>query len=463
MVHKPNIVLIISDQLRYSAVGCCGNDIVQTPHLDALAREGVYFDQAFSSCPICSPYRGQVLTGRYSHSNGCLDNEYELFQGQETLPRVLGRAGYRTAYVGKWHLGYGPYTEDKRHGFDYMAAYNCIHEHNGITYHENEDGPFPLESWGPTGETDLALRFIENHQGTSGEHPFCLVMSWGPPHWNGHTYEGYPEQFNIYDPERVDLAPNVPPQMAAFEREELAHYYGNVAALDHELGRIVAFLHENNLEENTVLCFSSDHGDHLGSHGYGKPFDMWLHHSKRASKATPHEEAIHIPFILRYPAQVAPGQRCQTLFSSVDVMPTLLGLASVAVPDGMQGLDLSHAVLDQDGPEPDSVYLQILGPGWPHRGDWVGFWRGVRTRRWIYARWFGSGEIWLFDRENDPYEMTNLAGHPESAAIQAHMEQRLQQWMRDTEDPFETGQRDPETGMLCLGQRFTHKKWLETT
>jgi arylsulfatase A-like enzyme len=247
--------------------------------------------------------------------------------------------------------------------------------------------------------------------------------------------------------------------MAAFAREEIAHYYGNVTGLDHELGRIMAFLKENGLDDNTIVCFSSDHGDHLSSHGYGKPFDLWLHHSKRASKATPYEESIHIPFILRYLQKVAPGQRSQTMLSSVDVLPTLLGLADIALPDGIQGLDLSHAVLGEQGPEPDSVYLQILGPGWPHRGEWVGFWRGVRTRRCVYARWFGSGDVWLFDRHTDPYEMNNLAGNPGYATIQAQLEQRLQQWMRDTGDPFETGERDPETGILNLGQRFTHDKW----
>ena len=117
-----------------------------------------------------------------------------------------------------------------------------------------------------------------------------------PPHWSGGGYEGYPEQFNIYNPETVDLPPNVPRQMEEFARKEITHYYGNLTGLDYEVGRIMAYLKENDMEENTILCFSSDHGDHLSSHGYGKPRDMWLHHSKRASKATPYEESIHIPF-----------------------------------------------------------------------------------------------------------------------------------------------------------------------
>ena len=454
-MNRPNIIFIFSDQQRYSALGCAGNSVVRTPAFDRLASEGVLFEHAFSSCPICSPYRAQILTGRYSHKNGVMDNEYALADDQTTLAQSLKAVGYRTGYIGKWHLGYGPYTPEKRYGFDYMAANNCEHEHNSIRYHENEEGPFPVDTWGPTGLTDLAMQFIESHKRQENEDPFLLMMSWGPPHW---PYDQYPEKHKVYDPEEVDLPPNVPEAMAAFARKEIADYYGNVSALDEEMGRLMDWLEAQGLRENTILCYSSDHGDHLSSHGYGKPGDQWLHHSKRASKATPYEESVHVPFILSYPKGVQAGQTSDVLFNSVDVMPTLLSLAGVEVPDGVQGTDISHAVRGGEGPEPDSAYLQILGPGWPHRGDWVGFWRGLRTHRWTYARWLG-GDVWLFDRQNDPFEMQNLAGKPEHKETQQQLEQRLQQWIKDTDDPFETGERDPETGMLRLGQRFTHEKW----
>jgi len=430
--------------------------MIRTPAFDRLADEGVLFRQAFSSCPICSPYRAQILTGRYAHKNGVVDNEYRLSKDQTTLAQALKAAGYRTGYIGKWHLGYGPYTPEKRYGFDYMAANNCDHRHDAIHYYENEAGPFPVESWGPTGLTDLAIQFMRNHSEKDKDAPFLLMMSWGPPHW---PYDKYPAKHNIYNGDDVNVPQNVPKAMMAFAREEIANYYGNVTALDEEMGRLMDWLEKQGLRENTILCFSSDHGDHLSSHGYGKPSDRWLHHSKRASKATPHEEAIHVPFILSYPKGVAAGQTTDVLFNSVDVMPTLLSLAGVDAPDGIQGRDLSHAILGTDGPQPDSVYLQILGPGWPHRGGWVGFWRGLRTDRWVYARWLNNEDVWLFDREKDPFEMANLAGSPEHKEIQVRLEQRLQQWIRDTDDPFETGERDPTTGMLCLGQTFTHEKW----
>ena len=452
---KPNIIFIFSDQQRYHTMGCTGNPVIQTPAFDRLAAEGVLFRQAFSSCPICSPYRAQVLTGRYSHVNGVPDNEYQLATDQTTLAQALKGAGYRTGYIGKWHLGEGPYTPEKRYGFDYMAANNCDHDHDSIHYYENEAGPFTIESWGPEGLTDMAMAFIQDHRKQQQDEPFFVMMSWSPPHW---PYDKYPEKYNRYAPEDVDLPPNVPEQMEDFARKEIADYYGNITGLDDQMGRLMDWLEESGLREDTILCYSSDHGDHLSSHGYGKPMDAHLHHTKRASKATPYDESVHVPFILSCPQRVESGKTTDVLFNSVDVMPTLLSLAGVDSPSGIQGMDLSHAVLGLEGPTPDSVYFQILGRGWPGRGDWVGFWRGLRTDQHVYARWLGSDDVWLFDRETDPFEMNNLAGTSEHADIQVHLEQRLQRWVQETGDPFETGERESETGMLKLGQKLTRER-----
>ncbi len=456
--ERPNLVFVFADQLRYGALGSSGNRVVRTPNLDRLAGQGMVFDQAFSSHPLCAPYRAHIMTGRYGCQNGVPDNEYRLKADQVTLPQALKGVGYRTGFVGKWHLGDGPYTEDKRYGFDYMAAYNCQHAYYKTTYWENERGPIRIQGWAPEGETDLAIRFLEKHRRESPNIPFALLLGWGPPHW---PYNQYPERFRVYKPDAVDLLPNVPVQMAAFARTEIADYYGNVSGLDEQMGRLLAALDQLGLVENTIVCFSSDHGDHLSSHGFGKPADEWMHPSMRASKATPYEESAHIPFIMRFPGKVRAGSRTQAIFSSVDVMPTLLGLCGVAVPKGVQGHDLSHVATGKDGPPPpDSVYLQNMGPGWPYRGKWVGFWRGVRTDRWMYARWKdGERGPLLFDRKNDPYEMKNLAGKKEYAEIQQELEDRLRRWMTETGDPFDTGPRDPKNGMLMLGQEFASEKW----
>lgn len=469
---KPNILYIFSDQQRYSALACNGNPIIQTPNFDRLAQEGVAFDEAVSSCPICSPYRGQLLTGRYSHVNGVIDNEYRLFDGQTTIAHVLKDEGYRTAYIGKWHLGYGPYAEPLRYGFDDLYAHNCIHDYYKVSYWHNEDGPFKMGGFAPRVETQLALDYIKEHLLKTPDRPFCVFLAWGPPHWfpanSDRGYGLYPQEYNIYDPETVDVPKNVPRQFRDFARREIADYYGMITALDACMGRILAALDDWGLAENTIVCFSSDHGDHLSSHGFGKPpdgdrskySDAWMHHTLSASKATPYEESVHIPFILRYPARVKGNRRTDTLFSSVDVLPTLLGLCDITVPDDVQGRNLSHAALGTPGEEPDSVYLQILGPGWPPRRKWVGLWRGIRTHRYTYARWKDRGGMRiLFDRKTDPYEMQNAIDEPEFAQVADELEERLQRWVEETGDPFDTGRRLPVTEMLDLGQMFTSTHW----
>lgn len=456
-MKKPNIIFVFDDQHRYSAMGCNGNEVIHTPNFDRLADEGIVLDEVISSCPICSPYRGQLMSGRYSHKNGVMDNEYLLKEDQPLLPSELGNQGYKTAFIGKWHLGYPPYSEDNRFGFDYMAAYDCKHDYYNVSYHENEKGPIKIEGWAPEEETSLAIRYMENHLDQHQDSPFAMVLAWGPPHW---PYDQYPDEFDIYDPVKVDLPPNVPEQFAAFARQEIADYYGNVTGLDFQMGRILNTLSRLGIDDDTLLIFTSDHGDHLSSHGYGKPMDRWMHPSFRASKATPYEESVHVPFIARWPGKIKAGTRSDAIVSSVDMMPTLVKIAGGELSPQIQGQDKSHILMGEDGPRADSAYLQILGPGWPHRGKWVGFWRGVRTHDWVYARWHQNeyGPL-LFNRKEDPYEMTNLANDPEYKDIQSTLEKRLEKWISDTEDPFDVGPRDPETGLLELGQIFNHEMY----
>jgi arylsulfatase A-like enzyme len=204
---RPNILFVFADQLRYSAMGSSGNQIVRTPNFDRLASQGLVFDNAFASHPLCSPYRANIMTGKYGFSNGVPDNEYVLWDKQVTLPHALRTAGYYNAYVGKWHLGSGPYTEKKRYGFNYMFANNCLNRHYGATYYHNEVGPIRIEKFAPEGETDHTIKLMEDHVKKPGDSPFAIVMSWEPPHW---PYDKYPKEFNIYDPAKVDLPPNVP-------------------------------------------------------------------------------------------------------------------------------------------------------------------------------------------------------------------------------------------------------------
>ena len=450
---RPNIVFVFDDQHRCDSVGCTGNALTATPNIDRLAGEGTVFDQAFACYPLCSPFPAQLLTGTYCHVNGVVCNEYRLFDDQPTLASALGRTGYRTAYVGKWHLGAGPYPPERRAGFDELMAYNCGHGFRKTHYFHNEDGPTQLGCWAPAGETDLALDYLRRH---ADDQPFALFLSWAGPHW---PYDDYPQEFNSVDPADVTVAPNVPKPLEPFARRQLAEYYGFCAALDAQFGRIIDALDRLGLAENTIVVFTSDHGDHLWSHGYGRPMDFWLHPSRRASKATPYNESVRIPFVIRWPGRVPAGDRTDAMLGSCDMMPTLLALAGVDCPDCVQGADLSHACLGRAGESPDSVYLQNMGVGWPNRAEFTGFWRAVRTQRYMYARWLDDEQPrLLFDVVDDPFEMTNLADSEDHATLRDEMENRLQRWIAETKDPFDTGPRGPKR-MLALGQQFGNDRW----
>jgi arylsulfatase A-like enzyme len=456
---RPNILFVFSDQQRYEAMGCSGNDLIRTPNFDRIGREGVILDQAIASHPICSPFRGQLLSGQYGHVHGVVCNEYDLHKTPDLLGRRLQSAGYRTEYIGKLHLGDGPYDEQTRagFGFDFMSANNCQHRYFAVEYHEQDAGPLRFDGWAPTGETDVAIRQLETHAAEQSGQPLAMFLGWGPPHW---PYDHIPDELNNYSPDDIRLPPNVPRPLAPFSRWEIAHYYANCTGLDIEMGRLLDALDRLGLAENTIVVYTSDHGDHLWAHGMGKPSDDWLPPYMRGSKATVFGESCHVPFVVRWPAGISPGRRTDALFNSVDIAPTLLSLCGLDAPETMHGTDMSHLLTGGEGPTNDSIYLMNMGPGWPYRGDWVGCWRGLRDGRYSYARWHDNYRpTALFDRQEDPHEQNNLAGTTEAADIEQRMESRLREWMRRLEDPFETGRRNSQ-GMLRVGQRYADpEKW----
>jgi len=461
----PNLLFVFSDQQRYSALGSNGNPVVQTPVLDRMASDGMVCDNFFSNHPLCSPYRAILLTGRYGWRNGVIDNEYEPRRDIPTLPGRLSENGYHTGHIGTWHLGVGPYPEEDRYGLDYLAALRVGSGYFDPSYFENEAGPKGYEGWGPEVETDLAIRFLDQHVDDHPDDPFALFVSWRPPHW---PYPQYPEQYGIYDPATVDLPGNVPEQMADFARREIADYYGCCTGLDAQMGRLLDALDRLGVAEDTIVCYTSDHGDHLSSHGYGKPNDSWLHHSMRASKSTPYEESAHVPFVIRWPGHISPGTRSNAFMGAIDLVPGLLGACGVSQPEGLQGRDVSSVWRGEAPPEdPEqapggstSAYLMNMANGWPNRYGWVGRWRAVRTERYTYSRWYDNERgPWLFDRQEDPLETDNLFDSVEARPVVEEMEARLHRWMEGTGDPFEYGRRGPR-GFIDVGQRWADpEKW----
>lgn len=417
--RRPNLLIILPDQLRAQALGCMGNPDVQTPHLDRLAAEGVLFRQTFANTPVCCPARAILLTGKYSHKHGLVANDLRLRESEPTLAKLLKAEGYQTGFIGKWHLdggqrdpGFVP-PGPRRQGFDFWAACECRHAHFQPLWFRDTPEPIRSKQFEPAALTDVALEFIRNHR----SRPFFLVVSMGPPH---DPYGAPPEYMQRYDPAKLTMRPNWKAGVPQAGRQQIAAYYAAITAIDDQVGRMMDALKDLALDQDTIVLFSSDHGDMLGSQG-------------QRLKRKPWEESIRVPGILHYPARVKAGRQTDALLSHVDLAPTLLALCGAKVPRDMQGADLSEVVLGKTDRGPDSVFFQIFvpfaGDGTPHP------WRGVRTPRYMYAR--TEKEPWvLYDLEKDPFEMTNLAKDPASDGLRKELEARLEKWMKATGDSW---------------------------
>lgn len=414
--QKPNILFILPDQLRSQALGCMGNPDVHTPNIDRLASEGLVLPNTFANTPVCCPARANILTGTYASRNGMTANDLRLRESETSIAGLLSRAGYRTGFIGKWHLDGGPRMPGfippgpRRHGFLFWAANECNHSHFNTQYFRDTAEPIPIHKFEAEAWTDIALDFIK--QTTQ---PFFLIVSMGPPH---DPYRAPQEFAALYDPAKLHMRPNWQSFEGGPGPAQIAQYYGNVTAVDQQVGRLMAAA-----GENTLVLLSSDHGDMLGSQG-------------RRLKRKPWEESIRIPGILRYPARVKPGSRSDAIFTHVDFAPTLLSLCGVEAPRSMQGTDLSHLIVGPAGArsgDPDSAFFQIFGP---FQGDGTeDGWRGVRTHRYMYAR-FETKPWVLYDLEKDPYEMHNLVDEPGSTVLLKEMEGRLTRWMKRTGDSW---------------------------
>ena len=323
-----NLLFLFGDEHRGAALGCAGNPDVRTPHLDSLAAEGVRCARAYANTPVCTPSRGSLLTGQWPGRHGALSNDLPVRYGPATpsVARALGEAGagYRCGYIGKWHLGGWPRDRftppgPARLGFDHLwASWECHHHYLRPVYHrDGSPDPVVLDGrYEPEVQTDLALEWLGGLLEDEDGPPFCLFVSYGPPH---DPYEPLPPGAeDWYDPATLTLRPNV--AESAAERRDLAGYYAHITALDAQVGRLLGFLRQRGALENTLVVYSSDHGSMLGSHGH--------HH-----KQQPWEELVNVPLLLRFGEGGLPrGAESDLLIGVVDYAPTLLGLLGVPAP-----------------------------------------------------------------------------------------------------------------------------------
>ncbi len=414
MKKKPNVVLVFADQWRAQSTGYAGDPNVKTPRLDALAQESLNFSLAVSNCPVCSPFRGSLMTGQYPLTHGVFVNDVQLNPEAASLGKVFSQAGYDTAYIGNWHLdgsGRSAYIPpERRQGFAYWKVLECTHDYNHSAYYAGDsDEKRHWEEYDAIAQTEDALAYIQ-HRDT--DKPFLLVLSWGPPH---NPYETAPQGYrDLYAPEDIILRPNVPDSIAEDARQWLAGYYAHCTALDDCLGRIWDALRTQGLEEDTVFLFTADHGDMLGSQGEQR-------------KQRPWDEAIRTPFLLHCPgiAGRQPGE-CGALINAPDIMPTLLGLCGLPIPQPVEGLDFSGYV--RGGQDPTDGASLIMCPH-PF-GEWAAAqhqgraYRGLRTLRYTYVRDL-NGPWLLYDNAEDPFQQQNLVHDPDRALLIKTLDEQL--------------------------------------
>jgi arylsulfatase A-like enzyme len=454
-LKRPNIVYLMADQLRYQSCGYAGDEKAITPNIDRMASEGIDFRQAVSHMPVCSAYRASLFTGKHVSSTGMVINELRMNPDHRCFGHVLTDGGYETGYFGKWHLYanvLGRHREAKnsfvprgkhRLGFDgYWAAFNFHHNYYGEYYHTESldkirygDGVYE-----PDAQTDQAIDYIEKNA-DSGK-PFCMVVSYGTPHDPWIKSNVPAEYYEMFKDVKFDVPPNWSDEMDPYgdawsntrkspEKldEWMRNYYAMTTNLDHNIGRVIEAIDEAGLGEDTIIVFTSDHGEMFGAQG-------------RMKKNVFYEEAARIPFLMRCTGRIAAGQVSDVCLNTPDIMPTLLSMAGLGkkIPKEVEGMDLSHVAFGSSGDEPEAAFLMNTGACamWEDGHEW----RALRSKDFTYAVFKGGGKKdlpkkeLLFDNVNDPYQMKNLVGSIGHKGTLGKFRNMLKDKMTELNDTF---------------------------
>lgn len=473
--QQPNVIYVFPDQYRNAALGFWAQDgfrqvvnfrpdPVHTPRLNAFARESLVLTSAQSNCPLSSPHRGSLLTGMYPNKSGVPLNCNSTRPISSLRTDVVGlgdlfsRAGYECAYIGKLHTDFptpndpehpGQYVEtqrpvwdaytplERRHGFNYWYSYGTFDEHKRPHYWDTQGKKHEIRKWSPEHEADQVIGYLKNKAGQrDGGKPFFLMLSMNPPHSPYRSLDDCMEQdYALYrdrTPEQLLIRPNA--DLTRAKVRSAAYYFASVTGVDREFGRILDELHRQGLDKNTIVVFTSDHGETMCSQGTDDP------------KNSPYTESMNVPFLIRYPQKIRPRVD-NLLLSSPDIMPTLAGLCGLQkeIPSTVQGVNYAPLFLGKETVKRPygALYLQNVDGEKDINGLVTSYFpmtRGIKTERYTLALTIDKKsrtltKTLLFDDQKDPYQLKNLSPeeHPD---VMRELLKAMAQELKRIEDPW---------------------------
>ena len=423
---RPNILLLFSDDQRADAVGAYGNPFIRTPNIDEIARHGVRFTNAYcmgsQHGAVCAPSRAMLMSGR------TLFHVYDKLEGVTTFPMLLQKAGYVTFGTGKWH------NEKAAFKAAFMEVqeifFGGMSDHFQVPVQDlNPDGTYSeaeKKGFSSTIFANAAVEFLDRYSAGARSSPFFVYVAFTAPH-DPRTPPG--EYLTMYRPEEMPLPPDYMPlhpfhngwmtgrdeQLAPWPRppevirSQLAEYYGMISHMDNEVGRILQCLRNNDLMENTIIVFASDHGLSLGSHGL-------------MGKQNLYEHSMKAPLIVAGQGVPSNEERPALVYLH-DIGPTILRMAGIDVPSEMEGKSLQGVISGEEKGVRYSLFT-----------TYETIQRAVRDQRWKLIRYPEIHYTQLFDLEHDPYELNNLAEDPEQSHVTEQMMQLLMKWQGQVDD-----------------------------
>lgn len=421
--QKPNVLFVFSDQHRWCDLGCYGNTEVQSPNFDAFAQKAAIFNNCISNTPVCVPARGSILTGTLPMKHKAISNDLPIDTTCESIATVMNEDGYHTGYVGKWHLGGVPrkqaITKERRLDFSEWKVCNCNHDYLNAYYYDENDQFVEVDGYEPITQTDLAIDFIERNT----DKPWGLVLSWGPPH---DPYQFVPQQYlDMYKDLEPEMRPNVKEKIRRFTdvfidkedfKQNIQGYYAHITALDEQFGRLIKTLEATNQLDNTIIVYTSDHGDMLGSQG-------------ETNKQFYYEESIKVPLMVYWKDKTIQTVSDE-LLGLVDLPVSLLSLLGLKFKSEVDGTDVHELFTEKEAKGLDSCYIMDLIACHQAYKRGTKEWRGIKTKQYTYAIAATGEELALYDNVKDPYQMNNVMQDDDYTAIKKQLRKQLDQHIK---------------------------------